>query len=65
MLIGVVLNYLVPERVFTIVTSVALIGTLWTWGVILVSHATTVAQWPPAASGPHLSACPERRSPTG
>ena len=39
MLIGVALNYLAPERVFTIVTSVALIGTLWTWGVILVSHA--------------------------
>ena len=39
MLIGVVLNYSVPERVFTIVTSVALIGTLWTWGIILVSHA--------------------------
>jgi AAT family amino acid transporter/D-serine/D-alanine/glycine transporter len=38
MLIGVVLNYSVPERVFTIVTSVALIGTLWTWGIILVSH---------------------------
>jgi AAT family amino acid transporter/D-serine/D-alanine/glycine transporter len=39
MLIGVLLNYLVPERVFTIVTSVALVGTLWTWGIILVSHA--------------------------
>jgi amino acid transporter, AAT family len=39
MLLGVVLNYLVPERVFTMVTSVALIGTLWTWGIILVSHA--------------------------
>ena len=39
MLIGVVLNYLVPERVFTMVTSVALVGTLWTWGVILVAHA--------------------------
>ncbi len=39
MLIGVALNYLVPEQVFTIVTSVALVGTLWTWGIILVSHA--------------------------
>lgn len=39
MLIGVVLNYLVPEDVFTIVTSVALVGTFWTWGIILVSHA--------------------------
>ena len=39
MLIGVALNYLVPEQVFTIVTSVALVGTLWTWGIILVAHA--------------------------
>jgi amino acid transporter, AAT family len=39
MLIGVALNYLVPERVFTIVTSVALVGTLWTWGIIMVAHA--------------------------
>jgi AAT family amino acid transporter/D-serine/D-alanine/glycine transporter len=38
MLIGVVLNYVVPEKVFTWVTSVALIGTLWTWGIILVAH---------------------------
>ena len=38
MLLGVVLNYLVPERVFTMVTSIALIGTLWTWGIILVAH---------------------------
>jgi len=39
MLFGVLLNYLVPERVFTMVTSIALIGTLWTWGIILVAHA--------------------------
>ena len=38
MLIAVVLNYLVPKQVFTWVTSIALIGTLWTWGIILVSH---------------------------
>ncbi len=39
MLLGVALNYLVPKEVFTYVTSIALIGTLWTWGIILVSHA--------------------------
>jgi AAT family amino acid transporter len=39
MLLGVALNYLVPERVFTMVTSIALVGTLWTWGIILVAHA--------------------------
>jgi AAT family amino acid transporter/D-serine/D-alanine/glycine transporter len=38
MLIAVALNYLVPKQVFTWITSIALIGTLWTWGVILVSH---------------------------
>ncbi len=38
MLIGVILNYIVPKEVFTWVTSVALIGTLWTWIIIMVSH---------------------------
>jgi amino acid transporter, AAT family len=38
MLLGVVLNYLVPEEVFTWVTSVALIGTLWTWIIIMIAH---------------------------
>ncbi len=39
MLLTVVLNYLVPKEVFTWVTSITLIGTLWTWGIILVAHA--------------------------
>jgi amino acid transporter, AAT family len=38
LLIGVALNYVVPEEVFTWVTSVALVGTFWTWDIILVSH---------------------------
>jgi AAT family amino acid transporter/D-serine/D-alanine/glycine transporter len=38
MLIGVALNYVVPEEVFTWVTSVALIGTLWTWIIIMLAH---------------------------
>ena len=38
MLIAVFLNYVVPKQVFTWVTSVTLIGTLWTWGIILVAH---------------------------
>ncbi len=38
MLIGVFLNYVVPKEVFTWVTSVTLIGTLWTWGIIMISH---------------------------
>jgi AAT family amino acid transporter/D-serine/D-alanine/glycine transporter len=38
MLVTVVLNYLVPKEVFTWVTSIADIGTLWTWGIIMVAH---------------------------
>jgi len=38
MLIGVFLNYMVPKHVFIWVTSVSLIGTLWTWGIIMYSH---------------------------
>ena len=38
MLIGVALNYVVPEEVFIWVTSVALVGSLWTWGMIMFSH---------------------------
>jgi AAT family amino acid transporter/D-serine/D-alanine/glycine transporter len=39
MLIGIILNYLVPKEVFTWVTSISLIGTLWTWIIILYSHS--------------------------
>ncbi len=39
MLIGVILNYIVPKEVFTWVTSIALIGTLWTWIIIMYAHA--------------------------
>ena len=38
MLIGVVLNYWVPEKAFVWVTSVSLIGTLWTWSIIMIAH---------------------------
>jgi len=36
LLIGVVLNYLMPGQVFVYVTSVATSGALWIWGVILM-----------------------------
>jgi amino acid transporter, AAT family len=53
MLLTVVLNFLVPKEVFTWVTSIADIGTLWTWGIILVSHrnyrrAVSAGRVPPA-----------------
>jgi amino acid transporter, AAT family len=38
MLVAVALNYLVPEKAFVYVTSVSTIGTLWTWGIIMVAH---------------------------
>src|SRR5688500_293896 len=38
MLIGVLLNYVVPERVFVWVISVATVGALWTWAMILIAH---------------------------
>jgi AAT family amino acid transporter len=37
MLVGVLLNFLVPDQVIW-VTSVALIGTLWTWAIIMLAH---------------------------
>ncbi|HEY8032985.1 MAG TPA: amino acid permease [Methylocella sp.] len=38
MLIGVALNYIVPERVFVYVTSISLLGSLWTWVLIVIAH---------------------------
>lgn len=36
--VGVVLNYIVPAKVFEYVTSVATIGAIWIWSVILLSQ---------------------------
>jgi amino acid transporter, AAT family len=38
LLLGVVLNYIVPAKVFTWVTSIATFGAIWTWAVILLSQ---------------------------
>ncbi|MBM7693098.1 AAT family amino acid transporter [Peribacillus deserti] len=38
LLIGVCLNYLVPEQVFAWVTSIATFGAIWTWATILISQ---------------------------
>ncbi len=35
---GVVLNYFVPEKVFTWVTSISTFGAVWTWAVILLAQ---------------------------
>ncbi|WP_049623019.1 amino acid permease [Frateuria defendens] len=38
LLIGVLLNYLVPAKVFVWVTSIATFGAIWTWAVVLVAQ---------------------------
>jgi AAT family amino acid transporter/D-serine/D-alanine/glycine transporter len=38
MLIGVGLNYVVPAQVFVYVTSISLVGSLWTWALIVIAH---------------------------
>jgi len=38
MLLAVVLNYFVPEKAFVYITSISTIGTLWTWGIIMIAH---------------------------
>ena len=38
MMIGLALNYVVPERVFVYVTSISLVGSLWTWALIVIAH---------------------------
>jgi len=38
LLIGVVLNYIVPAKVFAWVTSISTFGAIWTWVVILLSQ---------------------------
>ena len=66
MLIGVVLNYVVPKEVFTWVTSISLIGTLWTWIIIMYSHMkyrNAVARGP--CQGGLASGCRDGRSSTG
>jgi len=54
MLIGVALNYIVPERAFVYVTSISLVGSLWTWAMIVIAHvgyrkALAVGEAPPVA----------------
>lgn len=38
LLVGVVLNYIVPAKVFAWVTSIATFGAIWTWAIILLSQ---------------------------
>jgi AAT family amino acid transporter/D-serine/D-alanine/glycine transporter len=38
LLVGVAINYFAPDKAFVYITSVATVGALWTWGVIVASH---------------------------
>jgi amino acid transporter, AAT family len=38
MLVAVAFNYVVPEKAFIYITSISTVGTLWTWGIIMVAH---------------------------
>jgi len=38
LLVGVALNYFLPEDVFAIVTSIATFGAVWTWAMILIAQ---------------------------
>ncbi|GLC97342.1 hypothetical protein Tamer19_67510 [Cupriavidus sp. TA19] len=38
LLCGVLLNYLVPEKVFVWVTAISTFGAVWTWAIILVTQ---------------------------
>ncbi|MBS7702151.1 amino acid permease [Chelatococcus asaccharovorans] len=52
MLIGVLLNYLVPGRVFIWITSISTIGGIWTWGMIMWTHL----RWRQAVADGHVQA---------
>jgi AAT family amino acid transporter len=38
LLLGVLMNYLVPERIFGMIMSILAFNTVWTWGTVLVAH---------------------------
>jgi AAT family amino acid transporter len=38
LMVGVILNYLVPAKVFTWVTAISTFGAIWTWAMILLSQ---------------------------
>lgn len=38
LLVGVLLNYSVPEKIFIWVTAISTFGAIWTWGIILLTQ---------------------------
>ena len=61
MLLGVGLNYLVPKSTFVWLTSITLIGSIWTWAMIMICHMryrTRVKNGTAAAVGYRMPAAP-------
>jgi D-serine/D-alanine/glycine transporter len=54
--VGVVLNYFLPDFVFTLVTSISAICFIWVWGVILVSHIVYLKKRPELAAASKFKA---------
>ncbi|SFS04927.1 Amino acid permease [Dyella sp. OK004] len=38
LIFGVLLNYLVPERIFAMMMSILAFNTVWTWAMVLIAH---------------------------
>ncbi|TBR40009.1 MULTISPECIES: amino acid permease [Dyella] len=38
LIVGVILNYLLPERIFAMMMSVLAFNTVWTWAMVLIAH---------------------------
>ena len=66
MLIGVAINYFIPGRAFTYITSVATVCGLFVWGMIVFTHLRyRRAVDCRTAARKRASACPARRPRTG
>ncbi|RYL93464.1 amino acid permease [Sporolactobacillus sp. THM7-4] len=48
--VGVLLNYLLPDFVFTLVTSISAICFIWVWSIILISHIIYLKKRPDLAA---------------
>lgn len=64
MLIGVVLNYFVPEQAFTYITSASTAGAIFTWAMILIAHLGYRRKVAVANSRPDRSGCRSHRTRT-
>ncbi|EST11895.1 amino acid permease [Sporolactobacillus laevolacticus] len=54
--VGVVLNYFLPNFVFTLVTSISAICFIWVWSVILIAHIVYLKKRPDLASASKFKA---------